>query len=84
MGKEIFDAQKWVLKAIEAGHDPIVVYAAHPPNDVTLKLVPLGLSRDEIARQLDVDDNKERARRYELVFNELERLGRVRWPGKAH
>ena len=84
MTKEIFDAQTWVLRTIEAGHDPIVVYAAHPPNDVTLKLNPLGLSRDEIARQLDVEDNKERVRRYELVFNELERLGRVRWPGKAH
>jgi len=84
MIKESFNAHQWVLQTIEAGHDPIVVYAAHPPNDVTLKLKPLGLSRETIAEDLDVADNKERIRRYQLVFDELERLGRVRWPGQAH
>lgn len=84
MIKESFNAQQWVLRTIEAGHDPIVVYAAHPPNDVALKLKPLGLSRETIAEDLDVADNRERIRRYQLVFDELERLGRVRWPGKAH
>ena len=78
MTRETFDAQNWVLKTIAAGHDPIVVYSADPRTDVTLKLIPLGLSRDEVAKQLDVEDNRERIRRYELVFNELERLGRVR------
>ena len=84
MTRKIFDAQNWVRRTIEAGHDPLIVYAADPPTDVTLKLNPLGLSRDEIAEQLDVEDSSERVRRYKLVFNELERLGRVRWPGKAH
>ena len=84
MIKNVFNAQQWVTQTIAAGHDPIVVYAAHPPNDVTLKLKPLGLSRDEIAEDLDAVDSNERVRRYQLVFEELERLGRVRWPGKAH
>ena len=78
MARETFDAQVWVLRTIAAGHDPVVVYSADPRTDITFSLIPLGLSRDEIAAQLDIEDNRERIRRYELVFNELERLGRVR------